>query len=201
VGLILFMLMLSAVTYGQSDTNLMRMDTLPSNFYMLHNVDRNGVTLPEIQMKEVVIIGRQSNSKKFPFNKYQRMVYNLKKVYPYALIVRGKLEEINNDLMKIPDDNGRKQYIRQMQKNIFGEYEDDVRDMTITQGKLLIKLIDRETHNTSYQLIQQYRGNFTAAFWQAIARIFGTNLKDQYDPYGSDIIMEIIIQEIEAGKL
>jgi hypothetical protein len=201
VWTILLLFILSAGASAQSDTNLLRRDTLPSNFYILHNVERNGVILPEIEMKEVVIIGRQSNSKKFPFGKYQRMVYNLKKVYPYALVVRGKLAEINNELMKIPDENGRKKYLRQVEKNIFGEYEGDVRDMTITQGKLLIKLIDRETSNTSYQLIQQYRGNFTAAFWQAIARIFGTNLKEQYDPYGNDIIMEIIIQEIEAGKL
>ena len=79
--------------------------------------------------------------------------------------------------------------------------EDDVRDMTITQGKLLIKLIDRETLNTSYELIKQYRGGFSAAFWQSIARIFGTNLKAEYDPYGEDAIMEIILQEIETGKL
>jgi hypothetical protein len=186
---------------GQSDTNLLGSDTLPKNFYMLHSVERNGVTLPEIELKEVFIIGKQSNSKKFPYAKYQRLVYNLKKVYPYALVVRGKLGEINDQLMKIPDEKDRNKYLRQVEKNIFGEYEDDVKDMTITQGKLLIKLIDRETRNTSYELIQQYRGNFTAAFWQAIARIFGTNLKEHYDPYGEDVVMEIILQEIEAGKL
>jgi hypothetical protein len=186
---------------GQSDTNNYAIDTLPGNYYMLHTVERNGVSLPEIDVKEVVIIGRRNEAKKFPFNRYQRLVYNLKKVYPYAVLVRSKLGEANEGLKNIPDDRNRKKYLRQFEKTLFGEYEDDVRDMTITQGKLLIKLIDRETYNTSYDLIREYRGNFSAFFWQSIARIFGTNLKEEYDPYGTDAIMEIIVQEIEAGNL
>ena len=179
----------------------MIIDTLPENFYKLHSIEREGESLPEVEIKEVVIIGRPGNSKKFPYQKYQRLVYNLKKVYPYSLLVRERLNEINMELDKIPDDKGRKKYLRQIEKDIFGDYEDDVRDMTITQGKLLIKLIDRETMNTSYELIKQYRGGLSAAFWQGIARIFGTNLKEDYDPYGEDAIMEIIVQAIESGRL
>jgi hypothetical protein len=73
--------------------------------------------------------------------------------------------------------------------------------MNIAQGRLLIKLINRETQNTSYDLIKDYRGKITAAFWQGVARIFGTNLKEEYDPYGDDAVIERIIQEIEAGRL
>ena len=75
------------------------------------------------------------------------------------------------------------------------------RNMTISQGRLLIKLIDRETQNTSYDLIREYRGKVPAFFWQGIARIFGTNLKDEYDPYGEDVIIEFIIREVDAGRL
>lgn len=186
---------------SQTDSGKKVIDTLPENFFVLHSVERDGLILPEIGIKEVVVIGRPSTAKKFPFHRYQRLVYNLKKVYPYALVVRAKIEEANNELEKIPDEKERKKYLRQFEKDIFGEYEDDVRDMTITQGKLLIKLIDRETLNTSYELIRQYRGSFPALFWQGIARIFGSNLKAQYDPYGEDVIMEIILIEIESGKL
>ena len=91
--------------------------------------------------------------------------------------------------------------MKKVEKDVFAEYEDDMRDMTITQGRLLIKLIDRETQNTSYTLIKDYRGKFSAAFWQGIARIFGTNLKEEYDPYGDDVLIESIIQEIDAGRL
>ena len=168
---------------------------------LLHSVERNGIILPEINIKEVVVIGRQSDSKKFPFWKYQRLVYNLKKVYPFALIVRSRLGQVNEELEKIPDEKGRRKHLRQVEKDVFGEYEDDIRDLTITQGKLLIKLVDRETRNTSYELIKKYRGSFSAAFWQSIARIFGTDLKAEYDPYGEDAIIEIILKGIESGDL
>lgn len=199
--LILFSFFVLEVTKAQTDTSLTKADTLPGNFYLLHTKERDGVSLPEIDIKEVVIIGRPSTSKKFPFRKYERMIYNLKKIYPYGLVVRAKLEQVNHELMNIQDEKERKKYLKQVEKDVFGEYEDDVRNMTITQGKLLIKLIDRETRNTSYELIRFYRGNLSAAFWQGIARIFGTNLKAEYDPYGEDAVMEIILQEIEAGRL
>jgi hypothetical protein len=197
---ILLLISLAQIS-GQTDTLNLKADTLPANYFRLHTTDRDGLMLPEINIKEVVIIGRPSTSKKFPFWRYQRLVYNLKKVYPYALVVRSKLDKINQELEKIPEDRQRRKYLRQVEKDVFGEYEDDVRDMTITQGRLLIKLIDRETLNTSYDLIRQYRGTFSAAFWQSIARIFGTNLKEEYDPYGKDAIIEIILNEIESGNL
>ena len=198
---ILLFLGISISVSGQTDTNGFISDTLPEDYYKLHSVERDGISLPEINIREAVIIGRPSTSKKFPYWKYERLVNNLRKVYPYALVVRARLEQINAALESIPDDKQRKKYLRQIEKDVFGEYEDDIRDMTISQGKLLIKLIDRETLNTSYELIRQYRGGFSAAFWQSIARIFGSNLKAEYDPYGEDAVMEIILQEIEAGKL
>jgi hypothetical protein len=202
---ILFSILISLVFLvkisGQTDTSKQINDTLPENYYRLHSVERDGISLPEINIKEVVIIGRPSTARKFPFYRYQRLIYNLKKVYPYALVVRARLGEINEELKKIPDEKDRKKYLRKAEKDIFGEYEDDVRDMTITQGRLLIKLVDRETLNTSYELIRQYRGNFSAAFWQGIARIFGTDLKAEYDPYGEDAIIEIILHELESGNL
>jgi hypothetical protein len=135
------------------------------------------------------------------FRKYDRLVYNLKRVYPYSLIVREKLGEVNEELSELSDDRERRRYIKDVEKEVFGKYEDDIKQLTMTQGHLLLKLIDRETQNTSYELIKQYRGGLSAAFWQGIARIFGTNLKEEYDPYGNDIVIEFIIQEIEAGRL
>jgi hypothetical protein len=198
---ILFSALLFSTISGQTDTIRKLNDTLPGNYYKLHTIERDGITLPEINIKEVTIIGLPSTARKFPFYRYQRLIYNLKKVYPYSLVVRAKLSEANDQLMRLPDEKERKKYLRQFEKNIFGEYEDDVRDMTITQGRLLIKLIDRETYNTSFELIQKYRGKFSAAFWQGIARIFGTDLKAEYDPFGDDAVMEIILNELEAGNL
>jgi len=197
----ILLFLLSAVLSGQTDTGGQSYDTLPGNYYHLYTVERDGVSLPEIEIKEVFVVGHPGKSKKFPFNKYQRLIYNLKKVYPYALVVRSKFDEVNHELEKIQGDSERKKYLRNIEKQVFGEYEDDARSMTITQGRLLIKLIDRETQNTSYELIKQYRGSFSASFWQFIARIFGTDLKAEYDPMGEDFLIELILIEIEAGRL
>jgi hypothetical protein len=198
---IFFLLIISAKVSGQTDSLRIMNDSLPGRVYLLQEVERDGVTLPEIQIKEVTVMGDKSNKRKSQFRKYDRLTYNLKRVYPYSLIVRARLEKVNEDLSAIADEKERKRYIKNVEKDVFGEYEDDMREMTITQGRLLIKLIDRETQNTSYDLIKQYRGGLTAVFWQSIARIFGTNLKEEYDPYGSDVLIELIIQDIEAGRL
>ncbi|HLN20078.1 MAG TPA: DUF4294 domain-containing protein [Bacteroidales bacterium] len=200
--IILFLIVMIPAN-AQSDTLQPDNDSVPGRTYLIQNVERNGEVLPEIEIKEVTVIGRPSKetSKKSEYRKYERLIYNLKKVYPYALVVRRKLDEVNQTMLQIKTDKERKEYIKEFEKNIFGEYEDDIRNMTITQGRLLIKLIDRETQNTSYDLIKEYRGRFTAAFWQGIAKIFGTNLKEQYDPYGEDALIEVLIWEIDTGQL
>lgn len=186
---------------GQLDT-LAKPDTSGGRSYLIHNVERDGVSMPEIEIKEVTVVARPGpTARKSEFRKYDRLVNNIKKVYPYALVVRRKLDEVNAKLQGLDNDRLRKEYIKEFEKNIFGEYEDDIRQMTISQGRLLIKLIDRETQNTSYDLIKDYRGKLSAAFWQGIARIFGTNLKEEYDRFGDDALIEIILMEIESGRL
>jgi hypothetical protein len=167
----------------------------------LHEVERDGVKLPEIEIKDVTVQARPSGSSKSDYRRYERLVSNIKKVYPYALLVRAKLNKVNEDLKNIPEDREKKKFLRDVEKDVFAEYEDDIQNMTISQGKLLIKLIDRETQNTSYYLIREYRGKFSAVFWQGIARIFGTDLKAEYDAFGEDALIEAIINEIDAGRL
>jgi hypothetical protein len=186
---------------GQRDTLKHKNDTLPERFYLLQNVKRDGVTMPEVEIKEVTVVALPRIARRNEYRKYERLIYNLKRVYPYALMVRIKLNQVNEDMKNITDERERKKYIKDVEKDVFTEYEDDIREMTITQGRLLIKLIDRETQNTSYALIRDYRGRLSAAFWQGIARIFGTNLKEEYDPYGEDALIELIIREIDAGRL
>ena len=198
---ILVIFIIAADASGQKDSIKHKTDTLPDRFYLLQEVEREGVKMPEVEIKEVTVFARSRSSRRSDYRKYERLIFNIKKVYPYALMVRVKLNKVNEDLKNITDEKERKKYIRNVEKDVFGEYEDDIRDMTISQGKLLIKLIDRETQNTSYVLIRDYRGKFTAAFWQGIARIFGTNLKEEYDAYGEDALIEAIINEIEAGRL
>jgi hypothetical protein len=186
---------------GQTDSLKQKNDTLQGRFFLLQKVKRDGVTLPEVEIKEVTVVAHPRFAKKSDFRKYERLVYNLKRVYPYALLVRSRLNRVDEALKNIKNEKERKDYMKSVEKDVFANYEGDIRDMTITQGRLLIKLIDRETQNTSYTLIKEYRGKLAAAFWQGIARIFGTNLKEEYDPFGEDALIELIIQEFEAGGL
>jgi hypothetical protein len=204
VRLILFILMLfiaCSALMGQKDTLTIRRDSLPDRFYVLQNVYRDGETLPEMEIKEVTIVGKRKAGASFNYWKYQRLVYNVKRVYPYAVIVRMKIADVNDKLEGMKSEKERKDYMKEVEKEVFRNYQGDMEQMTIAQGKLLIKLIDRETRNTSYDLIRDYKGKVPAAFWQGVARIFGTNLKAEYDPYGDDAIIERIVTEIEAGRL
>jgi hypothetical protein len=199
----LILLLTAPVAYisAQKDTVWHMVDTVPQRFYVIQKVERDGEKLPEIEIKEVTISVDRKLFTGFQLWKYERLVYNVKKAYPYSIIVRDKLKEVNAELEKLHDDKERKMYIKDIEKQVFKDYENDMKEMTITQGMILIRLIDRETQNTSYDLIKQYRGKITAAFWQGIARLFGTNLKAEYDPVGDDFLIELIISEIEAGRL
>jgi len=198
-GILFFCLAIQSGVGGQ-DTSKVNRDTI-GRYHLLNVVTRDGVPLPEIELEEAVITGRRNFGGRFQAWRHQRLVYNVKRVYPYSLIVRSMLDEVNRNLDNYPDDKKKKAYLKQVEKDVFKEYEGDMRKMTITQGMILIKLIDRETQNTSYELIKQYRSSVSATFWQGIARIFGTNLKTKYDPNGEDYLIERIIYEIEMGRL
>jgi len=202
-GIVLIIFLSAAELFCQSDSTTGRNDSLPDRFYLLQKVKRNGVTMPEVEIKEVTIVGGTSRStaRKRDFRRYERLIYNIKRVYPYAIIVRTRMESVNEELKLIESERERKDYLKKVEKEVFAEYEDEIAHLTINQGKILIKLIDRETQNTSYQLIRDYRGKVSAAFWQGIARLFGTNLKAEYDRFGEDAAIEMILIEIEEGRL
>ncbi len=201
-SIVLFLiLIIPGIISGQADSVRQIADTSQNRVFVLQEVERNGELLPEVNIKEVTVVGKKGSARKTFYRRYDRLTYNLKKVYPYALIVREKLYEVNEELNRITDDKERRKYLRGVEEFVLGEYEDDISDMTITQGRLLIKLIDRETQNTSYDLIKAYRGGLSAAFWQGIARLFGTNLKAEYDPYGEDAMIEAIVIDIEFGLI
>ena len=91
--------------------------------------------------------------------------------------------------------------MKKIEDELLSRYKNELKKMSISDGRVLIKLIDRETGRTSYSIIKEFRGSFAAAFWQGIARIFRNNLKDEYDPYGEDALIEQIVTLIEFGYL
>jgi len=108
---------------------------------------------------------------------------------------------MNAHFVSLKSDKQRKDYVKQVEKELMAEFEDDLRNLTITQGHLLIKLIDRETGNTSYDLLKEFRGSLSAIFWQAIARLFGYNLKSTFDKEVEDKLIDQILVLIDNGQL
>ena len=104
-------------------------------------------------------------------------------------------------LQTLKTDKEKRDYIKQVEQEIKDDYEDQLKGLTITQGRILLKLIDRETGETSYDLLKEFKGNINAVFWQTLARIFGNNLKSEFDAEGDDKLINEIVMLIENGQL
>jgi hypothetical protein len=162
----------------------------------------NGDTLPMMILDEVIVSvsGIETPSGKAGV-KYSKLVRDVKKVYPYAVIAAAKYEEYGKLLTKVSDKDEQKKLMKKAEEELKVQFEEDVKKMTMTQGKILLKLIYRQTNNTSYELVKEFRGSFRAVFWQSIGKIFGMNLKVKYDPEGEDKYIEDIVKKIENGTL
>ena len=156
-------------------------------------------TIPLVELPEVRVFDRRDLDYLYLKRKYRRLIRNVKKAYPYSKIAGEKLMELDRELASISDEKEQKAHIKKAEEEIMGQFEKEVRNLTITQGIILVKLIDRETGRSSYQVIKELKGSITAFFWQGIARIFGNNLKAEYDPEGADKVIEDIVKGIEAG--
>jgi hypothetical protein len=172
----------------------------PKVFYKVWAEVYNGDTIPSIRFPDVYVYAEYAYKNKKQYEAWTRTKYNVKKVYPYAILAAARLKEYNLILEKMPDEKSKKAYIKKIEKELKNEFEEPLKNLTTTQGEILLKLIDRETGNTSYELVKSLRGNFQAFMWQSLARLFGSNMKAQYDPEGEDIMIERAIKLIEAGQ-
>jgi hypothetical protein len=172
-----------------------------SNSRVLKSVVVEGDTFLISDLPEVKIYPPVKFENRWQYWRYRRLVKNVKAAYPYAKTAGAILKNIDQKLAGMPTEIQRKRYVKKAEKQIREEFEDEVKHLTISQGRILIKLIDRETGNTTYDVLKDIKGNFSAVFWQAIARVFGSTLKSEYDPKGEDQMIERIILMIEAGQL
>ncbi|TKG94781.1 DUF4294 domain-containing protein [Puteibacter caeruleilacunae] len=158
-------------------------------------------TIPHRNLKEVPVFPRKTFSNRWQYNRYRRLVYRLKKVYPYAKQAAELLVDFEEKFEQEPDKAKRRKYVKSIEKQLMNRYGDELKKLSISEGRLLIRLIDRETGSTTYELVKDLRGGFSAFFWQSVAKIFGNNLKTKYDPEGDDELIEEIILKIEKGEL
>ena len=171
-------------------------DTIP---FSVQLIVLSGDTLPVVEMNPIMIYPPYEFKNKRQRKRYSRLVYNIQVVYPYAKMAAEKLREFEKALDTITTNRERREFARQAEKELEEEFGDELRKLTFTQGKILIKLIDRETGTSSYVIVQEIRGKFTAFIWQTLARLFGYNLKQEYDPEGEDKEIEEIIHLIDDG--
>ena len=132
---------------------------------------------------------------------YYRFRFNVIKVYPYARLVAVKLNEMNRVMSTFNSDREKRRYKNSIEDQVRKDFEDQIKKLSINQGDVLIKLIDRETGQSSYELIKDLKGTFNAFFAQGLAKLFGHDLKNKYDSVGEDKTIESIVGQIERGEI
>lgn len=161
----------------------------------------NGDTIQYYSLPMVDIVDYVSANAKKEVREYLKLRRNVIKVYPYAKLAAAELKFINDSMANIPNERTRKKFVKQREDELKEKFEAELKKLTMTQGRILIKLIDRETGNTSYALVKELRGNLSAFFWQGLAKLFGSSLKTEYDADGEDAAIEQICRAIERGEL
>jgi len=193
--IILFTLLFVSISKAQRSDDLK-----DENGYLLPGIITDGDTIALIQLDVVTVAAKMKFANAKQYEQWDRLKWNVKKAYPYALIAAARLKEYENILKKMPTEDLKKAYMELAEERLKKEFEGQLKQLTVKQGRILIKLIDRETGRTSYELVKQLRGNFSAWMWQSLASLFGSSLKSEYDAKGEDRMIEIAIQKIEAGE-
>ena len=160
-----------------------------------------GDSLQYMEFSNVYVYPQLTFSSKRQQQSYMRLVKNVKITLPLAKEVRQILIETAEYLETLPNDKAKEAHIKRVEQSILKEYKPKMKKLTYSQGKLLIKLINRECNSTSYEAIQAFMGPLRAGFWQAFAWAFGASLKKEYDPEGTDRLTERVVLLVEAGQL
>ena len=158
-------------------------------------------SMPQVMIPEITIFPQPKDKSPRAMRQYTLLEYRVKKVYPIAKLAGIKIAEYNRVYLSFKTERERKDYVKMIEKELFATYEKEIRSMTISQGRILIKLIDRETGKSSFDIIKEFKGGFSAFFWQGIAHLFGNNLKSEYDAAKEDQMIEYIIWQIEMGMI
>ena len=160
-----------------------------------------GDSIKYVEMNNVYVYGPLEFKNEKQRKAYNRLVFNVKKVLPIAKEVNRAIIETYEYLETLPNEEARKAHIKVVEKSIKAEYTPRMKKLSLSQGKLLIKLIYRETNSSSYDLVKAFLGSTRAVFYQSFAWMFGASLKKQYDPQGKDRLIERVVRLVEAGQL
>lgn len=167
---------------------------------LLGGVISGNDTIPMVFLDDVEIKDRLPRKWAKKQAAYNRLRYNVYKTYPYAVIAAGVLKDVDQRLAEIPDKKARKTYLKEVEKELKKQFKGELENLTVSQGQVLVKLINRQTGKNCFSIIKEVKGGFNAVVYQSVAMLFSNNLKKEYDPAGADKDMESIVQELEAAN-
>ena len=191
--LLLFFSFIAVCVHAQQTTTI--------NGYKVPLCVYKGDTIPALRLPTVYVFKPLKFKNKKQEMEYYRLVRNVKKTLPIAKEVNRAVIETYEFLLTLPDEKSREKHLQMVEKSVKEQYTPRMKKLTFSQGKLLIKLINRETASSSFELVKAFLGPFKAGFYQAFAAIFGASLKKEYHPEAEDILIEQIIILVENGQL
>jgi hypothetical protein len=160
-----------------------------------------GDTIPFVQLRNIYIYPPLKFKTQKEWQDYYRLVYNVKKIVPLSIIIHNTIIETYEYLQTLPTEKARKAHLKRVEKGLKDQYTAQLKRLSYTQGKLLIKLIDRECNQSSYEIIKVFMGSFRAGFYQTFASLFGVSLKKEYNAEKDDALTERVITLAENGQI
>lgn len=198
--LLIFVLFVNTTSFLAQNTTTHDLTTVPESGYRCRAEIVNGDTIPVFDLNTVSVETNYIYKTPREYVLWTRVKRDVKIVYPYAIIAAAKLKEYDMVLEKMPDENMKKTYLKMCEKDLRKEFEGVLKELTVPQGEILMKLIDRESGKTTYEIVKEMRGAFQAAMWQALARLFGNTMKHEYDGNTRDIMIERAVKLVESGQ-
>lgn len=194
--IILFVLLLVSTTIKAQDGTFQsnQVVLVPACVY-------KGDTIPWVKLPTLYVFKPVVFKNKRQMKEYYRLVYNVKKTLPLARMIRNTILETYEFIETLPNEKIKKQHVKAVEKGLKKQYTADMKKLSFSQGKLLIKLVDRECNQSSYEIVKAFMGSFKAGFYQTFAGLFGASLKKEYDPNGEDNLTEQIVLMVESGQL
>lgn len=195
LGLCFILMLLSQLVLAQTPANgetiSVQADSVELN--ILPTTVHEGDTIAYHTMNTFTVFNKSED--------YPLLEYRVRKVYPYAMIASSLLEEFHVNLDTMQNRREKRRYMNAMKASLEDEFGDELKKLSVKQGIILMKLINRESGQTSYELVKELKGNASALLWQGTAVMYGSSMKQEYDPEGEDKEIEYIVQKIENGEL
>ena len=195
-------IVIRALTYGQENITSARYKNEEGKLvYLTAMTVYQGDTIPYIKLPTVYIFKPLKFKNKREYVKYARLVRDVKRVYPISKEIKDIVIETYEYLQTLPTEKEKQKHIKAVEKGLKEQYTPRLKKLTFSQGKLLIKLVDRQCNQTSFQLVKAFMGPFKAGFYQTFAAMFGASLKKEYDAEGDDKMIERLILLVENGQI